>query len=137
MKYFALIILPIDINPLDSQSIESAAAEMMGPFKMWEDDTPIGNARWDYYWCCTKEWMDQSQLSYSAYAGIPEAQPLVVFPVDQLTAEGVTYSVLTPHGDWYRSKATYEKADPSWDAEALRICRSFGGHFGVLAYCHG
>ncbi|MHA6834242.1 hypothetical protein [Ralstonia pseudosolanacearum] len=117
--------------------MERVAALMMNPFKMWEDDTPIENAQWDYYWCCTREWMDQRQLSYSAYAGIPQTQPLVVFPVDQLTAEGLTDSVLTPHGDWYRSKATYEREDPSWETEALGICRSFAGHFAVLAYCHG
>ncbi|MDB0566546.1 hypothetical protein AB6Q13_11500 [Ralstonia solanacearum] len=137
MKYFTLIILPNSIDPLDTSSIERVAAEMMNLFKMREDDTPVENAHWDYYWCCTKEWMDQSQLSYSTYVGVPPAQPLVVFPVDQLTAEGVTYSVLTPNGEWHRSKATYEREDSSWEAEALRICRAFAGHFAVLAYCHG
>ncbi len=137
MKYFTLIILPSGMDPLDTSAVELIAAEMMNPFQMWEDDTPVENARWDYYWCCTREWMDQNQLSYSAYVDVPQAQPLVVFPVDQLTAEGITYSVLTPHGTWHRSKATYEREDPSWEAEALRICRAFVGHFAVLAYCHG
>ena len=51
MKYFTLIILPKGVDPLDTSSVERVAAEMMGPFKMWEDETPLGNAHWDYFWC--------------------------------------------------------------------------------------
>lgn len=137
MKYFALLILPEDTDATDPSAVERAAFEMMKPFKMWQDDVPVENGHWDCYWCCTKEWMDQSQLSYACYSGVPAAQSLIVFPVEQLSAEGVTDSLVTPGGEWHRSKATYTENDPGWEAKALGICLSFPGHFAVLAYCHG
>jgi hypothetical protein len=81
--------------------------------------------------------MDQCRLSYSCYVGVPAEQSLIVFPVEQLTAAGVTDLLVTPKGEWHRSKATYTTEYPAWTAEALGISRSFPGHFAVLAYCHG
>jgi hypothetical protein len=81
--------------------------------------------------------MEQSQVSYPAYSGTPTEHPYVIFPVELLTEEGVTDSVLTPDGKWHRSKSTYATEDPSWPAKALSICEPFHGHFAVLAYCHG
>lgn len=137
MKYFALLILPPGTDITDSKAIESAASAMMQPFKMWEDDIPAERGRWDYYWCCTKAWMDESNLSYACYSGIAADQPYIVFPVEQLDAEGVADSLVTPNGEWYRSKATYTEDDPDWPDKALAICRAFHRHYAVLAYCHG
>ena len=137
MKFFAVLILPKDIDLNTEKSVEHATSALMRPFKMWEDDVPVENGRWDYYWCCTKEWMNESHLDYSAYPSASNEQAPIVFPVDQLTSEGVPYSIITPEGEWHRSKATYVDADPSWELEALNICRSFPGSFGVLLYCHG
>ncbi|MEK8035055.1 hypothetical protein AACH06_29920 [Ideonella sp. DXS29W] len=137
MMFFAILILPMGTDVTDEKSVEQAASELMRPFEMWKDEIPVESGHWDYYWCCSKEWMDESQISYSAYTGIPVDQPLVVFPVEQLSVEGVTDSIVTPRGEWIRSKSTYVEEDPPWDAKALGVCRSFPGHFGVLAYCHG
>jgi hypothetical protein len=49
VKFFSLLILPQGININDTDSIESAAATMMKPFRMWEDDVPAACAHWDYY----------------------------------------------------------------------------------------
>lgn len=137
MKFFATLILPMEADISDRKSVERFSAEMMRPFKMWEDDIPAENGCWDYYWCCTKEWMEESRIGYSSYRGIPAGQPFVLFPADRITAEGVTDSIVTPNGEWLRSKASYTEDDPSWTASAIGICRSFPGHFAVLAYCHG
>jgi|GEM_PF-1699081 len=137
MKFFAILILPTNIDANNAESIEKSASELMRPFKMWEDDIPAERGRWDYYWCCTKEWMDESQISYSAYVGVPSHQSLIVFPVETLSGDGITDSIITPNGEWHRSRATYTEDDPSWEAKALGICKSFPGHFCVLAYCHG
>jgi len=137
MKFFAIVILPKGTDETDAKQVEQAASSLMQPFKMWEDDVPVENGQWDYYWCCSREWMEESRISYFAYKGIPESQPLVVFPVAHLSNEGITDSIVTPTGEWHRSKATYEEEDPSWDAKASGILRAFPGHFGVLAYCHG
>jgi hypothetical protein len=48
--------------------------------------------------------MDQCRLSYSCYVGVPAEQSLIVFPVEQLTAAGVTDLLVTPKGEWHRSK---------------------------------
>ena len=137
MKFFAILILPTETDATDEKSVKHAASELMRPFEMWKDEVPVENGRWDYYWCCSKEWMDENQFSYSAYTGIPSGQSLVVFPVEELTAGCAADSIVSPSGEWIRSKATYTEEDPLWDAKALGIFKSFPGHFGVLAYCHG
>ncbi len=137
MQFFALIILPEGTDPLDRDGVERAASGIMRRFRMWEDDTPIETAHWDYYQCCTKDWMRENGVSDRCYPGVPQAQPLVVFPVEHLGADGVTDSVVTPDGEWHRSRATYTKGDPQWADAALRICRSYAGHVAVLAFCHG
>jgi len=137
MKFFAVLILPRDIDPADAKSVEHCASVLMRKFKMWEDDTPVEDGHWDYYCCCTKEWMNECRLDCSAYPSTSSEQAPIVFAVDQLQPESVTDSIITPRGEWHRSKATYNEEDPLWGLKALSIFRSFPGYFGVLLYCHG
>lgn len=137
MKFFAIVILPKAVDPSNTAMVELAVSELMQPFKMWEDDISEGEGHWDYYWCCTRDWMDQSECDYSAYAITPADQPLVIFQVEHLSASGVTPAVISPTGEWYQSKATYAKEDHSWEPVCLTICSSFPGHLAILVYCHG
>lgn len=137
MKFFAILILPCGIDPTDSKMVEHTASVLMRPFKMWEEDVSAANGRWDYYWCCTKEWMNESHLDFAAYQSASSEQAPIVFALDELTADGVTDSIITPDGEWHRSMATYTEEDPLWESKALRVFSSFPGHFGALLFCHG
>ena len=137
MKFFALLILPQDIDGRDAESVWRAASALMRPFKMWEDDVSVKDGRWDYFWCCTKEWMEQSQIDCTVYTGISVDQPFIMFPVEKLPVEGIPDSIVTPNREWHRSQATYTRQDPEWEARALNVLRAFSGHLAVLAYCHG
>ncbi|MFV0680913.1 hypothetical protein [Ottowia sp.] len=149
MKFFAILVLPKDTDVAHTEMVEDAASKMMQPFKMWEEGDTVdgagfpleGDGYWDYYSCCSKDCMAhreaEGRFGYSAYAGVPENQPLVVFPVEQVGGEGVTDSIVTPDGQWHRSQASYTQDDSSWEAKALGICQSYSGYFGVLLFCHG
>lgn len=137
MKFFAILILPKHTNASDARLVEHTASVLMRPFKMWEDDVPAENGFWDYYWCCTKEWMEERRIDHAAYPSTVSRQAPIVFPVAQVPLAGMTDSIITPNGEWHRSKGSYAEEDPSWAPEALNICRSFAGHFAVLLYCHG
>lgn len=137
MKFFALLVLPQDIDGRDAELIQRAASALMRPFKMWEDDVPVKDGHWDYFWCCTKEWMEQTQMDYAQYTGVPPDQPFIIFPIEQIGIEGIPDSIVTPDGKWHRSNSTYTQEDASWKIRALHVLRSFPGHLAVLAYCHG
>ena len=137
MKYFAKLILPKGIDAASADQLEHFAAELMRPFKMWEDDIPAKDGHWDHYRCCTKEWLDEKNIDCSTYESISANQSLLVFPVDKIPAECVTDSIVTPNKEWHRSRSTYSEEDHSWREKALAIYKSFTGHDGVLAYCHG
>lgn len=135
-KFFVLLILPIGTDVTDSEAVERVALEMMTPFRMREDEVPTRGGYWDYFFCCTKKWMDDSQLSYSEYA-VSAEQSLVLFPAEQLGPDGVANVIVTPKGEWHGSAATYTTSDSGWEARALEIFHSYRGHSAVLAYCHG
>lgn len=137
MKFFAVLILPMGVDSTDPKMVEHTASALMRPFKMWEDDVPVENGHWDYYWCCTKEWMTDSRLDFAAYPSASSDQAPMVFALDQVSSDGVTDSIITPNGEWHRSKATYTEEDALWESKALSIFRSFPGHSGVLLFCHG
>jgi hypothetical protein len=137
MKFYALIVLPKEADISRVSEIEEAAALLMKPFKMWEDDVPVGRQHWDWYWCCTKEWLEQSNISFSEYSTALPDHPYLVFPAETLSEEGVVDSVVTPDGEWVRSKSPYTMEDPTWPQKAVSLCNGFSGHYAVLAYCHG
>ena len=140
MKFFAIIILPTSVDVQSTDSVERAAAEMMQPFKIWDEDDPMPpghQGHWDYFWCCSTEWMEQGGRECGMYGDPPLGQENLVFPTERVTAEGVADSIVTPAGEWHRSNATYSLEDPTWGHKALSTLRAHPGHFAVLAYCHG
>lgn len=137
MKFYALIILPREIDIADPDAIESAAASQMKPFQMWQDDIPVGKRHWDYYWCCTKEWLTESQIDFTGYPTALADHPYLLFPAETLTMDGVVDAIVSPEREWLQSESTYETEDPCWPSKAIEICKRFAGHYVVLAYCHG
>ncbi len=135
MKFYALVILPLGIDVSDNQAIEAAVAEQMKPFEMWQDDLPAGE--WDYYWCCTKEWLEEAGVSLTDWPTALLESKYVVLPIDTLTESDVTCAIVTPQPEWFMSNSSYESDDITWPDRAISICKQFHGHHAVVAYCHG
>ena len=135
MKFYALVILPIGTDVSDSQVIESTVATQMKPFEMWQDDLTPG--KWDYYWCCTREWLEEVGVSLLDWPTALLESRYVVFPADTVTESGVTFAIVTPQPEWFRSNASYVAQDLTWPERAIEICKQFQGHHAVVAYCHG
>lgn len=135
MKFYALVILPLGTQVYDVPDVEAATAALMKPFEMWQDDRPPGE--WDYYWCCTRDGLKEHGEDVSQWpTALADTEHLVV-PVDTVTANELTYAVVTPQQEWFNSKATHTAGDPTWPDRALGVCRRFAGHHAVLVFCHG
>lgn len=135
MKFYALLILPPGTDVYDGPAVEAAAARLMQPFEMWQDDGPPGE--WDYYWCCTRAWLQEHGEDLAEWPAALVGVEHLVVPVDALTEGDMTFAVVTSEPAWFNSRATYTEEDPDWAGRALGICRGFAGQHAVLAYCHG
>ena len=135
MKFFTIIVLPTSVDTRSTEAVQRAVGELMRPFEIWDRDDPMPpahNGHWDGYFCCSKEWLVESDRASDVYDG----QEDLVFPVDRITSDGVVHAIVTPAGEWHESRATYTRVDPDWNEKALALFRAHAGHFGVLAYCH-
>ncbi len=135
MKFYALVVLPMGTDVSDGHAIEAAVARQMKPFQMWQDDLSPG--AWDYYWCCTREWLEENAVDLRDWPGALRDSEYLVFPADTLTESGVTPAIVTPAPGWFENRDHHEPAAGAWNDRAIAICRQFRGHHIVVVYCHG
>ena len=135
-KFYTIVILPQAVEIRSDDAVEQAVDRLMRPFQIWDGDDPIPlghSGRWDYYWTCSKEWLIESDMASDAYEGHEH----LVFPLDSITEDGLTYAIVTPDGKWHESNATYKVEDLTWNQRALALLRAHSAHYGVLVFCHG
>ncbi|HEX7989075.1 MAG TPA: hypothetical protein VF513_02860 [Stenotrophomonas sp.] len=135
MKFYALVVLPMGTDVSDAHAIEAAVATQMKPFQMWQDD--LSPAAWDYYWCCTRDWLEENGVDLRDWPTALRDSEYLVFPADTLAESGVTSAIVTPGPEWIEDRDSQMPATHAWNDRAIDICRQFPGHHIVVVYCHG
>lgn len=130
-KYYAVVILPKEIDVTDDLKVKQAVSKAIEPFTL--KGTSAENNRLDSYSYCEKkeceEWIPN-------YGDILENSSLFVFRAEALTPAGVPYVIVTPEPKWIQSKATVQHPeDPGWIPSAVDLCKSYHGHYAVLIHC--
>jgi len=130
-NYFAIAILPAQVDVSDEFAVESAVAELMAPLNAVA--LPNGTKRWDSYACCRRNSYPEWAVNYG---GLLEDNRLFLFAAEGLTQAGVPYAVVTPAPAWFQSGATRQQPeDPGWNARAIELCLRHAGHAAVLLEC--
>ncbi|AXX92134.1 hypothetical protein CPU12_00865 [Malaciobacter molluscorum LMG 25693] len=136
MKFYTLVLF--NSHEIDDSAIEEMVRKRMEPFKLIQDeDLPYNeNWKWDYYCLHEKKIMYEYGFGVSEFPAQLSESDYIVYPVEKMTSEQMTFAILTPSGDWFNGTYPLQELDPYWQQKALDIVANSHATYGVYVYCH-
>lgn len=149
MKFFTLVILPLDADISSEETFAAAIRAKMWPFRdrtsVGPEDDEAGDlestrhlARWDSY--SLYPWEELKHYGHAPQHA-PGEDALLILTLGRNPAPGLhglgKPAIVTPDSEWIDSPATRELDAEQWRAGAEAELARYAGHRAALLFCHG
>lgn len=136
MKFYLMVLLDAQsVATADDDAIRALVQQRMAAHGDLGDEQDLP-PRWDYHFCCDKDWLREAEPDHVWLTLASRSQQLLVLAPAALDPAGLPAAVLTADGQWHESNAGILQVDPAWPARAQQLLRAHHEVLAVVVYAH-